>query len=254
VRFDVVTIFPELIETFVTQGVIRRAFDPASAQVSLHCHNPRSFTSNKHQTIDDRPFGGGPGMVMLAQPLMAVLTHIRAEWVAQAREQPHVIAFSPAGKPLTHARVMQLVASPGAVLLCGRYEGIDQRLIDSCVDEELSLGDFVLSGGELGAMAVLDAVARQLPGVLHTAESAVQESFVSGLLDCPHYSRPEVLDNGSATPEVLLSGNHAHIAKWRREQSLLLTATRRPDMLAAARAAGLITPAELVWLKSRNLL
>ncbi len=226
-RFDVITLFPELIAGFIEQGVIRRAFTSGAAQ--LHCWNPRDFTHDAHKTVDDRPYGGGPGMVMLAEPLHAALQAIAAARLAK----PHVILFSPAGVPLRQARVQAMTESDGAVLICGRYEGIDQRFIDAYVDEEISLGDFVLSGGEVAAMCMIDASTRLLPGVLNDVQSAEQESFSAsqdGLLDTPHYTRPEQWQ-GHAVPSVLLSGNHAAIAKWRREQQLALTERRRPDLL-----------------------
>jgi tRNA (guanine37-N1)-methyltransferase len=226
-RFDVITLFPELVASFIEQGVIRRAFTSGTA--SLHCWNPRDYTHDAHKTVDDRPYGGGPGMVMLAQPLLDTLQAI----TAARNSKPHVILFSPAGKPLTQARVKSLSQSEGAVLICGRYEGIDQRFIDAHVDEEISLGDFVLSGGEVAAMCLMDATTRLLPGVLNDVQSAEQESFndsQDGLLDTPHYTRPENWQ-GASVPAVLMSGNHAAIAKWRREQQLSLTQQRRPDLI-----------------------
>jgi tRNA (guanine37-N1)-methyltransferase len=228
-RFDVITLFPELIAGFIEQGVIRRAFTSGAAQ--LHCWNPRDFTHDVHKTVDDRPYGGGPGMVMLAEPLHAALQAITA---ARGNIKPHVILFSPAGAPLKQERVQSLALGQGVVLICGRYEGVDQRFIDAYVDEEISLGDFVLSGGEVAAMALIDACTRLLPGVLNDAQSAIQESFSAeqdGLLDTPHYTRPEQWQ-GHAVPAILLSGNHAKIAEWRREQQLKLTRERRPDLLS----------------------
>lgn len=243
-RFDVLTLFPELFAPFLTVGVTRRAY--ASRQVDVRLWPLRDFADDAYRRVDDRPYGGGPGMVMLVEPLERALAAVRADR-ASARPDDAVpasvpvIHFTPAGAPLTQARVQALAASPGAVLLCGRYEGIDQRLLDRHVTEELSLGDFVLSGGELPALALLDAVTRLQPGVLHDAASHEQDSFSDGLLDCPHYSRPEVLPGGEAVPPVLLSGHHAQIARWRRERQLALTARRRPDLIAAARAAGLLS-------------
>lgn len=229
-RFDVITLFPELVASFIEQGVIRRAFTSGAAE--LHCWNPRDYTHDAHKTVDDRPYGGGPGMVMLAEPLHAAL-----EAITQARgKKPHVILFSPAGAPLKQQRVKALSESEGAVLICGRYEGIDQRFIDAHVDEEISLGDFVLSGGEVAAMTLIDACTRLLPGVLNDAQSAEQESFSesqNGLLDTPHYTRPEQWQ-GMTVPAVLMSGNHAAIAKWRREQQVRLTKARRPELMDAA--------------------
>jgi tRNA (guanine37-N1)-methyltransferase len=245
VRFDVITLFPELFGPFQQVGVTRRAFE--SRQVDVRLWPLRDHAEGVYRRVDDRPFGGGPGMVMLVEPLVRCLGAIRSEQVAQGSARLPVIWFSPAGRRLTQERVQSLAAGPGAVLVCGRYEGVDQRFIDAHVDEELSLGDYVLSGGELPALTLIDAVARLQPGVLHDAASHEQDSFSDGLLDCPHYSRPEVLGVGGgagsaegsqAVPEVLMSGHHARIARWRREQQLALTARRRPDLIAAARARG----------------
>jgi tRNA (guanine37-N1)-methyltransferase len=231
VRFDLLTIFPELIAPHLEHGINRRAH--ASGQVALHCWNPRDFTEDNYRRVDDRPFGGGPGMVMLVEPLERALAAAQA-----ARSEPaEVIHFSPAGEPLTQALVQQLAAGPGAVLVCGRYEGIDQRFVDRHVDREISLGDFVLSGGELPALALIDAITRLQPGVLGDAASHQQDSFSDGLLDCPHYSRPEQL-GPDAVPGVLLSGHHAEIAKWRRQQQLRITQQRRPELIEAARREG----------------
>jgi tRNA (guanine37-N1)-methyltransferase len=234
-RFDVVTLFPELFAPFQTVGVTRRAFDGGLVDVRLW--PLRDFADDAYRRVDDRAYGGGPGMVMLVEPLERALAAVRAD---EGELRKPVLLFSPAGAPLTQARVEALAAGPGAVLVCGRYEGIDQRFIGRHVDEELSLGDFVLSGGELPALALLDAVARLQPGVLNDAASHAQDSFSDGLLDCPHYSRPERLGDApaDAVPPVLLSGHHAQIARWRRERQLELTARRRPDLIAAARAAG----------------
>ena len=245
-RFDVLTLFPELFEPFLRNGVTRRAYE--NRQVDVRLWQLRDFAEDNYRRVDDRPYGGGPGMVMLVEPLERALAAVRAE---QPERLP-VIHFSPAGAPMTQARVRQLAEGPGAVLLCGRYEGIDHRFIERHVDEEISLGDFVLSGGELPALALLDAVTRLQPGVLNDAASHQQDSFSDGLLDCPHYSRPETL--GDATvPAVLLGGHHAEIARWRRERKLELTARRRPDMLAAARAQGLLSKADLKFLTSLGL-
>lgn len=246
-QFDVVTLFPEMFAALTQAGITRRAFD--QGRCSLQLWNPREFTSDNHRTVDDRPYGGGPGMVMLAKPLEAAIGAARARQVAAELAPPRVIYLSPQGRPLTHARVMQLRCEPGVVLLCGRYEAIDQRLLERCVDEEISLGDFVLSGGELAAMALMDAVIRQLPGVLNDDASAVEDSFVNGLLDCPHYTRPETHE-GMTVPPVLLGGHHAEIVKWRRQQMLASTAAKRPDLLAAAREAGLLDHADERFLSS----
>lgn len=234
-QFDVITLFPEMFAAITGSGITRRAFEQQRCQ--LQCWNPRDFTSDNHRTVDDRPYGGGPGMVMLARPLEAAIEAAKARQVQLQGVSPSVIYLSPQGKPLTHERVMTWSQQPGLVLLCGRYEAVDQRLLDRCVDEEISLGDFVLSGGELPAMALMDAVIRQLPGVLNDDASAVEDSFVNGLLDCPHYTRPENYE-GEAVPDVLLGGNHAVIARWRRERALENSLRKRPDLIEAARAAG----------------
>lgn len=240
-RFDIITLFPELFAPFLASGVTRRAY--AGGQVDVRLWNPRDYADGNYRRVDDRPFGGGPGMVMMAEPLARCLAAIRVErGEAESSEAPLVL-FSPIGETLNHAAVERWSASTGAILLCGRYEGIDQRFIDRHVDEELSLGDFVLSGGEIPALALLDAVARLQPGVLNDAASHQQDSFSDGLLDCPHYSRPEVWED-VVVPPVLLSGHHAGIARWRREQQLALTARRRPDLIAAARKAGLLSQAD----------
>ncbi|WP_237266638.1 tRNA (guanosine(37)-N1)-methyltransferase TrmD [Thauera humireducens] len=211
-------------------GITRRAMD--RGLYALGFHNPRDFTHDPHRTVDDRPYGGGPGMVMLAEPLMQSIAAARAAQQAATGSTGRVIYLSPQGRRLDQAAVLELAAQPGLVLLCGRYEGIDQRVIDRAVDEEVSLGDFVLSGGELPAMVLLDAIVRQLPGALNTADSALEDSFADGLLDCPHYTRPEVYED-ERVPDVLLSGNHAAIRRWRLKQSLGRTWLRRPDLLAA---------------------
>jgi len=250
VRFDVITLFPELFAPHLSQGVTRRAFE--SGQVDVKLWQVRDFAEDNYRRVDDRPYGGGPGMVMLAEPLERALAAIR---VARADSAP-VVHFTPTGRRLDQAVVTEFAAGVGAVLLCGRYEGIDQRFLDRHVDVELSLGDFVLSGGELPALALLDAVARLQEGVLGDAQSHQQDSFSDGLLDCPHYSRPEVLqtpDGERPVPPVLLSGHHADIARWRRERSLALTALRRPDLIAAARAAGQLTPADEKYLAGLRL-
>ena len=244
-QFDVITLFPEMFTALTQSGITRRAFEQAKCKLSMW--NPRDFTNDKHKTVDDRPYGGGPGMVMMSAPLEAAINAAKANQQAVAK-QAHVIYLSPQGAPLTHAKVMQLAAMPSLVMLCGRYEAIDQRVLDRCVDEEISLGDFVLSGGEIPAMALMDAIIRQLPGVLNDASSAVEDSFVSGLLDCPHFTRPEVYE-GVAVPAVLLSGNHADIATWRREQALLATRAKRPDLIEQARQDGQLSKADQAFLK-----
>ena len=243
-RFDVVTLFPELFAPFLAAGVTRRGYE--SRQVDVRLWNPRDFAEGNYRRVDDRPFGGGPGMVMMAAPLARCLQAIRADNPVAAP----VVLFSPVGERLEHASVERWSASAGAVLLCGRYEGLDQRFIDRHVDVQISLGDFVLSGGEIAAMGLLDAVARLQPGVLNDEGSHAQDSFnpaLDGLLDCPHYTRPEAWD-GLAVPAELLSGHHAQIERWRREQRLALTARRRPALIAAARAAGRLSQADEAFL------
>jgi len=246
-QFDVVTLFPEMFAALTQSGITRRAFEQKKCELAMW--NPRDFTTDNHRTVDDRPYGGGPGMVMLAKPLEAAIEAAKARQLKQDLPVPKVVYLSPQGRPLTHQRVMQLTAEPGLVLLCGRYEAVDQRLLDRCVDEEISLGDFVLSGGELPAMALMDAVIRQLPGVLNDGASAVEDSFVNGLLDCPHYTRPEVYES-VAVPPVLMGGHHAEIEKWRRQQMLLATASKRPDLIQKIREAGLLSPADEKFLRS----
>jgi len=223
-RFDVVTLFPEMFAAITASGITRRALD--RHLWALQCHNPRDWATDNHRTVDDRPYGGGPGMVMLPGPLEQAIDAAKAAGNGERK----VIYLSPQGAPLTHGRVLELSTGPGAVLLCGRYEGVDERLLLRRVDEEISLGDFVLSGGELPAMALMDACVRQLPGALNDEASAVEDSFADGLLDCPHYTRPEEYE-GMRVPDVLLSGNHELIRRWRLKQSLGRTWQRRPDLL-----------------------
>jgi len=246
-RFDVVTLFPELFAPHLENGITRRAYTPECVDVRLW--PLRDFADNAYRRVDDRPYGGGPGMVMLAEPLQKALEAIRAQ-----REAPFpVVHFTPTGRRLDQALVADIATGPGAVLLCGRYEGIDQRFIDRHVTLEISLGDFVLSGGELPALALLDAVARLQDGVLN-APSHQQDSFSEGLLEGPSYSRPETLPgDGGAVPAVLLSGHHAVIARWRRERSLEVTARRRPDLIAAARATGRLSKADEKFLAALGL-
>ncbi|HEY8609122.1 MAG TPA: tRNA (guanosine(37)-N1)-methyltransferase TrmD [Noviherbaspirillum sp.] len=249
-QFDVITLFPEMFAALTQSGITRRAFEQQRCGLGLW--NPRDFTTDNYRTIDHRPYGGGPGMVMLAKPLDAAIGAARDRQLQQGLPRPRVIYLSPQGKALTHGRVMALSQEPGLVLLCGRYEAVDQRLLDRSVDEEISLGDFVLSGGEIPAMALMDAVIRQLPGVLNDDGSAVQDSFVNGLLDCPHYTRPEVYED-VPVPEVLMGGHHAEIARWRREQALLATARKRPDLIVKAREAGLLSRTDEKFLSSLSL-
>ena len=229
IRFDCISIFPEMFAAVTQSGITRRAL--AEGRWEWQGWNPRDFAENAWRTVDDRPYGGGPGMVMQAAPLEKAIGAAKARQAGCGVANSKVICLSPQGRPLTHAKVMQLAEEQGLILLCGRYEGIDERLIERSVDEEISIGDFVLSGGELPAMALIDAVVRQLPGVLGDAASAVEDSFVTGLLDCPHYTRPEVYE-GQTVPEVLLSGNHERIRRWRLKQSLARTRERRPELFA----------------------
>jgi tRNA (guanine37-N1)-methyltransferase len=237
-RFDVITLFPELFGPFLASGVTRRAY--GSGLVDVRLWNPRDHAEGNYRRVDDRPFGGGPGMVMMAPPLQRCLAAVRADRGDVAGHEAPVVLFSPIGAPLNHGAVERWSASDGAVLLCGRYEGIDQRFIDTHVDVQISLGDFVLSGGEIAALALLDAVARLQPGVLHDEGSHQLDSFnpaLDGLLDCPHYTRPEEWE-GQAVPSELMSGHHANIERWRRVQRLAMTLRHRPELIEAARAAG----------------
>jgi tRNA (guanine37-N1)-methyltransferase len=294
-RIDLVTLFPEMFSVVRDLGVTGRAH--GNQLWSLHTHNPRDYTEDVHRTVDDRPYGGGPGMVMMAEPLTRALSAIRTQRAMQDHtgqeqatqdqdahaqatqdhavqqqapqeqstqeqatqeqatpEQAPVVLLSPIGKPFNQAQAHRLAQSAGAIFICGRYEGVDQRFIDQHVDEQWSLGDFVLSGGEIAALAMIDAAVRLLPGALNHGQSSAQDSFqesLSGLLDSPHYTRPETL-NGQAVPAVLLSGNHANIARWRREQSLAITLANRPDLLEQARARGLLTKADERYLLTLN--
>ena len=223
-RIDVVTIFPEMVQAIAGHGVTGRAL--TRGLVALRCLDPREFTRDKHRTVDDRPYGGGPGMVMKVEPLRDAIRAAKADG-----PQRPVVYLSPQGRVFDQAEAARLAAGPGMILVAGRYEGVDERLIESEVDLELSVGDFVLSGGELAALCVIDACARLVPGVLGDAESAVADSFVAGLLDHPHYTRPED-EAGRKVPEVLLSGDHAQVARWRLKQALGRTWLRRPDLIA----------------------
>jgi tRNA (guanine37-N1)-methyltransferase len=228
-KFDVVTLFPEMFDAITKYGITSRALQQKIYEVQFW--NPRDFTTDNHKTVDDRPYGGGPGMVMLVEPLEQAISSAKVSQTEKNIES-WVIHLSPAGKPLTHEKAMQLSKKQGLVLLASRYEGVDQRLIDAQVDEEISIGDYVLSGGELPAMALMDAIVRLLPGSLGDSDSAIEDSFVDGLLDCPHYTRPEEY-KGVKVPEVLTSGNHAKIKQWRLKMSLKRTRDQRPDLLAA---------------------
>lgn len=224
-RYTCITLFPALIDSFAQTGIVRRARDAGLIEVSTM--NPRDYTDDMRRTVDDAPYGGGPGMVMLARPLRRAIAAARA----REPESSHVVYLSPQGGRLTDARLPELDCHAHLVFLCGRYEGVDERVIAADVDAEWSIGDFVLSGGEVPAMVVIDALTRRLEGALGDARSAQEDSFATGLLDHPHYTRPEIVD-GMVVPPVLLSGNHAAIARWRRQQALGRTAERRPDLLA----------------------
>ncbi|MCD6043683.1 MAG: tRNA (guanine-N1)-methyltransferase [Burkholderiales bacterium] len=223
IRFDVVTLFPEMFAAITGSGITSRALD--AGLYSLTTWNPRDFTTDNYRTVDDRPYGGGPGMVMLAEPLERTLDAVKTAGGGR------VLYLSPQGRKLDHRGVMELVREKSLTLLCGRYEGVDERLLERRVDEEISIGDFVLSGGEVAAMALIDACVRQLPGALGDQASALEESFADGLLDCPQYTRPEKYA-GAKVPEVLLSGHHENIRRWRLKQALGRTWLRRPDLLA----------------------
>lgn len=229
IHFDAVTLFPEMFDAITRSGVTRRAFQNNFYEIVLW--NPRDFSSNAYRSVDDRPYGGGPGMVMMPEPLEKALRAARQRQRSCGVKCSKVIYFSPQGRQLTHEVVAELLGYDGLVLLCGRYEGVDERLIDRSVDEEVSIGDYVLSGGELPAMVLMDALIRQIPGVLGDAESAGQDSFVRGILDHPHYTRPEVYE-GMAVPDVLMSGNHAEIERWRLKEALGRTWKRRPELLS----------------------
>jgi tRNA (guanine37-N1)-methyltransferase len=230
IRFDVVTLFPDMFRALTESGITSRALQKALWELKLW--NPRDFTTNNYRTVDDRPFGGGPGMVMLAEPIEVTLNAVKT-----AGGAGRVIYLSPQGKKLDHRKVMELSKESSMTLLCGRYEGVDERLLERRVDEQLSIGDFVLSGGELAAMALIDAVVRQLPGALGDDASAVEESFADGLLDCPQYTRPETY-SGLKVPEILMSGHHENIRRWRLKQALGRTWLRRPELIAARKLTG----------------
>ena len=249
-QFDAVSIFPEMFSALTEAGITHRAFSTGICQLVVW--NPRDFTSDIRRTVDDRPYGGGPGMVMMAEPLEYAIHAAQERQKAAGVADTHVIYMSPQGKPLTHEKVLDLAKKPGLVILCGRYEAVDQRLLDSMVDEEISIGDFVLSGGEIPAMALMDAVIRQLPGALHDSQSAQEDSFVSGFLDCPHYTRPFEY-RGVSVPSVLMSGNHGEIAVWRRRQALQMTKTKRPDLLEKAEREGRLSERDRKFLEDSSL-
>ena len=249
-QFDVVSIFPEMFSALTESGITHRAFSSGLCQLKVW--NPRDFTEDARKTVDDRPYGGGPGMVMMAEPLERAIHAAKGRQQAAGIGKSHVIYMSPQGKLLTHGKVLELAQEPGLVLLCGRYEAVDQRLLDRMVDEEISIGDFVLSGGEIPAMALMDAVIRQLPGALHDDQSAQEDSFVSGILDCPHYTRPSEY-HGVSVPPVLMSGNHGEIALWRRRQALLMTKAKRPDLLEKAEREGMLSERDRKFLEGSCL-
>lgn len=252
-RIDVVTLFPDVFSIVTEAGVTGRAHGQGRWQ--LRAWNPRDFTEDVHRTVDDRPYGGGPGMVMMAGPLSRAVAAAQAERNQQGVDPARVVLLAPGGKRFDQGMAEMLSRSSGVVMVCGSYEGVDQRWIDREVDEQWSLGDFVLSGGELAAIPMIDAAARLIPGVLNHGESSVQDSFqasLSGLLDSPHFTRPEIYE-GQRVPDVLLSGNHANIAQWRRQQSLLMTARWRPDLIAQAREAGSLTASDERFLKASGL-
>ncbi|MGB6102911.1 MAG: tRNA (guanosine(37)-N1)-methyltransferase TrmD [Pusillimonas sp.] len=257
-RFDVISLFPDMFSVVRDLGVTGRAHKQGIWSLGLW--NPRDYTHDVHRTVDDRPYGGGPGMVMMAEPLEQAVQAARADraeaaQAAQANRAADaaalpVILMSPTGRRFDQAMAQNLAEGQGAVLVCGRYEGVDQRFIERCVTHEVSIGDFVMSGGEIAALAIMDSVLRLLPGVLNDAESARQDSFneaLTGLLDSPHYTRPEQY-RGMAVPPELLSGHHLNISAWRRRQSLALTALRRPDLIDTARRAGLLSKADEKFL------
>ncbi|WP_216796560.1 tRNA (guanosine(37)-N1)-methyltransferase TrmD [Candidatus Vallotia tarda] len=248
-QFDIITLFPKMFQALTEWGVTSRA--AKQQYYFLRTWNIRDFTTDNHQTIDDRPYGGGPGMVMLAQPLADAIAAAREAQCSDLDKSPpdysRVVLMSPQGRPLDHTKVMEYAALPALIVLCGRYESIDQRLIDQEVDDEVSLGDFVLSGGELPAMALMDAIIRQLPGVLNDPRSAVQESFVNGLLECPHYTRP-CRYRDVRVPDILLTGHHEKIACWRRREALRNTLVKRPDLIQRARRYKMLSCADEAWL------
>src|SRR5882672_10513035 len=228
-HFDVVTLFPEMFDALTASGITQRARDNGHYELVLW--NPRDFSGNAYRSVDDRPYGGGPGMVMMAEPLAKALRAARQRQISCGVNRTRTVYLSPQGRPLTQQVVERLGKLAGLVLLAGRYEGVDERLLDAEIEEEISIGDYVLSGGELPAMVLMDALIRRIPGALNDAESAQQDSFEEGLLDFPHYTRPE-LYQGEPVPAVLLSGHHVEIARWRMKQALGRTWERRPDLLA----------------------
>lgn len=245
-RIDVVSIFPELFDAVTDAGITGRAAQ--NGLWALHRWNPRDFTRDAYRRVDDRPYGGGPGMVMLFEPMARALAAAQAAQQEQTGTTGRCVLMSPQGRPLDHQTVAGLAGADVLTIVAGRYEAVDQRFIDTHVDQEISIGDFVVSGGELPAMLLIDAMVRLLPGAVNDPASVEQESFVSGLLDSPHYTRPESL-GGQAVPPVLLSGDHRRIERWRRERALALTAARRPDLLSRARLNGLLSDEDEAFLR-----
>lgn len=241
---DVITLFPEMFDAITQYGVTGKA--NRNNIFNLNAWNPRDFTSNNYRTVDDSPYGGGPGMVMMAQPLEDAILQAKARQKASGLEKSTVAYLTPQGKRLDHAMVTQLSELPGLILLCGRYEGIDERLINRQVDREISIGDYVVSGGELAAMVLIDCIVRQIPGTLGDPQSANQDSFVEGLLDYPHYTRPEIYQ-GDHVPEILMSGNHAHIRRWRLQQAIGRTWLKRPDLFELKFAQGMTSEEERLF-------
>lgn len=246
-RFDVVTIFPEMFSALTQWGITGRACEQGLTSVSLW--NPRNFSGDARKSVDDRAYGGGPGMVMMAKPLEDTVEAIQAHHQQQGIKSGPICLLAPQGKPFSQQMAADINNYGNLTLICGRYEGVDQRFIDRKVDLQISLGDFVVSGGEIPAMALMDAVIRLIPGALGDQDSAAQDSFMNGLLDYPHYTRPEIVGNFSV-PDVLLGGHHAKITGWRRQQSLALTQRLRPDLIEAARAKGLLSQDDEQFLHS----
>ncbi len=248
-RIDVVSLFPAMFAAICEHGITARALE--RGLWSLGRWNPRDFTHDAYRRVDDRPYGGGPGMVMLAEPLAAAIAAATEAQQRAGAAPSHRVYLSPQGRPLTHDRVVELATLPSLVLVAGRYEAIDQRLIDTRIDEEICIGDFVVSGGELPAMMLIDAIVRMLPGAVNDDQSVLRDSFAEGVLDCPHYTRPDVFES-MPVPAVLMSGHHSRIARWRRERALELTAARRPELIERARRAGRLDADDERWLASRR--
>jgi len=247
IQFDVVTLFPSMFDALCKHGISARAMEMGLCQ--LTCWNPRDFAQDNYRTVDDRPYGGGPGMVMMAKPLEDTVTQIKAAHQLAGIQSGPVCLLAPQGERFSQKIASEILNLGNLTFICGRYEAVDQRFVDRNVDLQLSLGDFVLSGGEIPAMAIMDAVIRLIPGALGDGESAAQDSFINGLLDHPHYTRPEIYENLSV-PEVLLGGHHAKIADWRRQKSLELTFKLRPDLIDLARANGLLTREDEQFLRT----